>query len=76
LRKKSGPVKFVEQRFMQNLLMWWNDGLGTDTIHMASALGKRSTEREQMTTPITRTNPAAGMASGLTGLQAYRFKTS
>jgi hypothetical protein len=27
LRKKSGQVKFVEQGFVQNLLMWWNDGL-------------------------------------------------
>jgi hypothetical protein len=43
LRKKSGQVKFVEQGFMQNLLMWWNDGLGADTIHMESALKKRTT---------------------------------
>jgi hypothetical protein len=28
LRKKSGQVKFVEQGFMQDLLMWWNGGFG------------------------------------------------
>jgi hypothetical protein len=32
LRKKSGQVKFVEQGFVQYLLMWWNDVLGNDTI--------------------------------------------
>jgi hypothetical protein len=28
LRKKSRQVKFVEQGFVEDLLMWWNDGFG------------------------------------------------
>jgi len=28
LRKRSGQVKFVEQGYVEDLLMWWNDGCG------------------------------------------------
>jgi hypothetical protein len=47
LRKRSGQVKIVEEGYVQNLLMWWNDVLSADTIDIGTALEKRTTNVNQ-----------------------------
>jgi hypothetical protein len=60
LRKKSGQVKFVEQGFVQDLLMWWNDGFGT----LKYVRIQRTQKREPTTTLITRTDRQHGWRAG------------
>jgi hypothetical protein len=77
LRKKSGQVKFVEQGFMHDLLVWWNGGLGTlKSAMFRGFFAAPNTPRRVNNDDLEHSNrPVVRMASRLTGIAGKTIQT-